>query len=118
MKRRGFMQTLATLMPISTVHWSAGDQRLKRKHGLLTLEGHRAHKRATGETLHVFVNGEDVTTAAYEANDIEGYALVYCRDPEHHRDYTARGFKHLGTSGGACRMHLTGDVVIVPGPDL
>jgi hypothetical protein len=86
-----------------------------QRHGLLTIESHMAHKRITGEKLHVYVDGVDVTRNAYEANDVEGYALVFCSDERDHRDWTKQGHRHIGGDGGACRMRLTGHVVIAPG---
>ena len=86
-----------------------------RKYGRVTVDGHRAHLQATGEDLHVYVNGVEAM-AVCEADDVEGYAIVFCTDAKDHRDWTQAGAIHLGDGGGACRMRLTGQVVIAPGP--
>lgn len=87
-----------------------------RKYGRLTVDGHRAHQQLTGESLHVYLDGVEVK-GGYEADDVEGYVLVFCRDEQDHRDWTKQGHMHIGgDGGGACRMRLTGNVVIAPGP--
>lgn len=98
--------------------FSLARQPTGRKFGLLSVDGHRAHKLTTGETLRVWVNGCDVTRECHEADDTAGYALVYCRDSAAHRDLAARGAMHVGADGGVCDLRLTGDVVIAPGPPL
>lgn len=82
-------------------------------YGKLTITGHRAHKRITGQDLHVWVDG-DVTARCYEADDISGYALVYCEDEDEHRDWRRSGRKHLNAHA-ACRLQVRGTVVIAPG---
>lgn len=91
-----------------------------KKYGLLTANGHRAHKAMTGETLHVYVDGVDVTSSCFEVDDVEGYALIFCRDEQEHRRWDAKGAKHIdkGHGGRACQMRLTGNVVVAPGADL
>ena len=85
------------------------------KYGCLTVDGHRAHKDLTGENLLVYLDGVEVPSV-YEADDVEGYALVFCRDEQDHRDWTKRGYLHIGGDGGdVCRMRLTGNIVIAPG---
>jgi hypothetical protein len=86
----------------------------RHQFGTLSVDGWRAHKELTGEALEVFVDGVQVTSA-YEASDVDGYVLAYCRDEQHHRDWSAQGHLHIGGDGGACRMRLTGTVVIRPG---
>lgn len=86
-----------------------------RKFGRLTVDGWRAHKSQTGEHLHTYVNGVDVTWSCYESDDVEGYALVYCRDPEHHSYLVQSGALHIGSGSGVCAMRIEGDVVIKPG---
>jgi hypothetical protein len=87
-------------------------------YGRLTVGTHCAHREVTGEYLHVWVNGEDVTDGCYEADDVEGYALVYCRGGRDHADHVPRGARHIDGDGRACRMRLTGAVVIAPGAPL
>lgn len=50
-----------------------------RKYGLMTVEGHTAHRARTGEFLRVLVDGKDVTSRCLRANDRRGYALCYRR---------------------------------------
>ena len=85
--------------------------RRARKIGCMTIDGWRAHLRLTGEHLLVFVDGVDVTDVCYEADDILGYALVFCRDRQAHQDWTARDAMHLGADGDSvCKLRLTGRV--------
>jgi hypothetical protein len=87
-----------------------------RRYGCITVAGHTAHRQVTGETLHVYVHGIDVTRDCHEADDVEGYARVFCRDEVHHRDLMARGARHLASDHyGACEFMLRGHVVIRPG---
>lgn len=88
------------------------------KFGRLTVEGHRAHRATTGEDLHVYFNGRDVTRSCFEADDRAGYVKLFCRDRVSHEDWTAQGAIHIGPGGGACRVFLRGDVVISPGEKL
>ena len=93
----------------------------RKRYGLLTVDGHRAHAAATGEHLHVYLDGVDVTRNCYEADDVAGYVLVYCRDEREHKRLDATGALHVTPDGGecgACRLHVRGDVVIAPGPKL
>ena len=46
------------------------------KVGHLDVDGHRRHLERTGEFLHVFLDGEDVTQRCVEA-DTAGWALVF-----------------------------------------
>ena len=121
MKRRELLQTMAGLGVTGTTVRTWPDERwMKRaKHGRLTVEGHRAHQRLTGETLHVFVHGIDVTRSSFEADDAEGYVLLYCRDHDQHKDLTAKGAIHIGRDGAACSMRIDSDtVMIVSGPEI
>jgi hypothetical protein len=89
-----------------------------KKYGVLTVEGHIGHKQATGETLHVYLDGVDITGSSYWADDVSGEVRLYCRDAEHHRQLDAKGALHMDGGGGVCRMLLKGHVVIAPGPRL
>lgn len=90
-----------------------------RTYGVLTVEGHIAHKKQTGEDLHVYLDGKDVTTSCYEASDVDGYVKLFCRDPQHHVALDRQGAIHLGGDGlGVCQMRLDGRVVIAPGAKL
>ena len=81
-----------------------------RKIGCLTVESHRAHMLNTGENLHVYLDGVELQKV-YEADDIEGYELIYCRDPDTHRDMTRRGAVHLRSDGsGVCRLRVNGNI--------
>jgi anaerobic selenocysteine-containing dehydrogenase len=92
-----------------------------RRYGVLSVDGHTAHKQSTGETLHVRLDGVDVTKQCYEACDgPEGYVKVYCRDQEHHKSLDAKGARHVDphSHAGACRLMVRGTVTITPGPEL
>lgn len=112
MDRRNLFKTLAGIVAGGSA--AVVLKAVPRKYGCLTIDGHRNHLRATGENLRVYVNGINATHC-YEADDVEGYALVFCSDPKDHKDWSARGHKHIRGDGKACRMRLTGDVVIRPG---
>ena len=81
-----------------------------RKIGCLTVESHRAHMLNTAENLHVYLDGDELQKV-YEADDIEGYALIYCGDPDTHRDMTRRGATHRRSDGsGVCRLRVNGNI--------
>jgi hypothetical protein len=110
MNRRDVLKSVAalvgaTVLPVAPV----------RKYGRLTIAGHRHHLEATGQDLHVYVDGVEAVSC-YEADDVDGYALVFCRDPEQHRAGVQAGHLHIGGDGHACRLRLTGHVVFTPGP--
>lgn len=84
--------------------------------GRLTVDGHRAHQRATGELLRVYLDGHDVTDRCCEADDTIGVVRLYCYDRVAHRWDVARGALHEAVGGGGCCIHrLSGDVLIVAG---
>ena len=90
-----------------------------RQYGHLTVDAHHWHLRQTGETLHIWAQGVDVTRNCYEANDVEDYALVYCLDETHHRDRRASGHQHIDVAWQRpCRLRIEGGIVIVPGDPL
>lgn len=84
-----------------------------RRYGRLTVDGWHAHQRATGEHLLVFVDGEDVTDDCYEADDVEGYALIFCRDADLHKQWERKGALHV-RDGHVCRVEVRGRVEIRP----
>lgn len=112
MNRRELFKTLsAAVVTLGAIAVSAEP----KKYGRVTVDGHRAHLRTTGETLHVYVDGHEAR-GCYEADDVEGYALVFCTDPDHHRDWTKGGSRHhTRDRSGVCKMRVTGRVVIAPG---
>lgn len=85
-----------------------------KKYGCITVASHTAHQRLTGENLRVYVDGVEVNSC-YEADDVKGYAKVFCRDEQDHEDWTAKGHLHAKTDHCVCEFYLTGDVVIAPG---
>lgn len=89
-----------------------------RKYGRLTVEGHIGHRKITGETLHVYYKNADITGSCCEADDVEGYAIVFCRDEQHHREWTATGAIHVGDHAAVCKLRLVGDIRITPGDPL
>ena len=110
MNRRELFQALIGVSAVGAV--CQPTQAVERKYGLLTVQGWRAHQATTGEELAVFLDGLELQHV-YEANDVEGYALVFCRDAEQHRDWTKAGHLHV-RGDGACRLRLTGHVSIRP----
>jgi hypothetical protein len=112
--RREFAQRVAGVSVAASL---AAAGRSVKKYGALDVEGHLAHRRTTGEYLRVTVDGIDVTESCHYANDVEGVALIYCRDPVAHWQWDAKGAVHVNRdSGGACVLRLQGHVVIQPGP--
>ena len=83
------------------------------KYGLLTAHGHRAHLEMTGEILRVFLDGEDVTNECVEADDRQGFAVLFVRTRERLSQLVARGAWHVGGSGH--QLHVPGVVAIAPG---
>lgn len=118
MKRREALQTVIGGMlagPVAAAVASAAPT-TAHGYGQLTVEGHRAHLRTTGEFLVTSLDGVDVTRYCYFADDRAGVVEMFCPDREHHRDWTQKGARHVaGDGAGACRMRLTGHVVIQPG---
>jgi hypothetical protein len=110
MDRRDALKSLAALVGATGLTVAP-----VRKYGRLTIAGHRHHLEATGQDLHVYVDGVEALHC-YEADDVDGYALVFCRDPEQHRAGVKAGHLHVGGDGHACRLRLTGHVVFTPGP--
>lgn len=109
MNRRVLLKTvLAGMASVGVVNLPAPSV---PKIGFLDVDGHRAHKNTTGEDLHVFLDGVDVTSNCYEASDVDGFVRVFCSDPVHHKDWTAKGARHVDKgTGGACRLELHGAV--------
>jgi hypothetical protein len=82
---------------------------------LLDVEGWRAHLARTGETLHVYLDGVDVTRGAYRAayfeDGIHGEVNRYTRnaDGQYYRD---------PATGTVASETLTGVLVILPGEEI
>jgi len=116
MKRREMFRAFAGLVGAVRM-WPAGDQRVRHYYGRITVESHLFHQRTTGEILHVFYEGHDVTAHSYEADDSNGYVFMFCPDRENHQDWTKSGAHHLNPNHheDVCRMKLYGRVVIAPG---
>lgn len=81
------------------------------KFGLLTVDGYRAHEMATGRPLQVYLDGVKVTDRCVEANDIEGYVVLYCQDKVNHDWAVQKGGLHVN-GNGTCLLHIRGDVNI------
>lgn len=112
MNRRDLLKTLCGAATVAAVSVP-----VVKKYGRLTIEGHRHHLHSTGETLRVYVDGVEALKC-YEADDVEGYALVFCTDPETHRAGVKAGHLHIGENNSVCKLRLTGHVVIAPGAPL
>ena len=111
MIRRSFVASLMALVGASTVSVEAKPKRF----GRLTTEGFWLHKRLTGEDLHVYLNGLEVTSQWFAADDVDGFVDVWCLDAREHAELDAQGAVHLGVSGRhACAMRVRGTVVIRP----
>lgn len=112
MKRRELFKAMTAMITLGAAGHGGAEQ---PKYGCMTVDGHRAHREITGENLHVYLDGMEVQ-GCYEADDIDGYALVWCQDSDQHRDWTKRGSRHIAADrGGACRMRLTGNITMRPG---
>jgi len=84
-----------------------------KKFGRLTITSHRQHLEATGETLHVWIDGEDVTHCCCEANDYDGTVEIIARNNDLYRR-----FGPLGEMVGPRHVRLRGVVKIAPGKPL
>lgn len=111
MKRRDFVKA-AFAVPASVI---AKPSRV-RKYGRLGVEAHTAHTSTTGEFLHVYLDGVDVTDSCHMADDVAGEVVLFCRDRDEHRRWDAKGALHVGDDGRVCRLRLNGNVVMKPGP--
>lgn len=89
------------------------------RYGRIDIERHRAHRAETGETLHVYLDGVDVTRDCYLADDTRGTVHLICRDEARHQLH-GTGRAHLDPKNlhDACRLHRRGRVVIAPGDPL
>lgn len=122
MKRRDLLKSFAGLATAGTAYQTSMRTINPfglpvKKYGIVTVESHVAHAKTTGEHLHVFVDGHDVTRMCCYADDEAGYVILYCQDPEEHKRLDRRGAKHLDSNRiSVCRLRLDGAVVIVPGP--
>ena len=112
MNRRNVFKSLLGMLGICSV---ASMTSAPKKYGRLTVQGHRHHLASTGENLLVYVDGQEVLSC-YEADDVEGYALAFCRDPQDHRHHVKAGHLHIGADGDACRVRLVGQVEFRPAP--
>lgn len=72
--RRSLLGFLITMPVAASVSRSIAPKR----YGYLDVSLHCGHFNATGETLHVYLNGKDVTRQCREANDIVGYVILFC----------------------------------------
>jgi hypothetical protein len=80
------------------------------KYGLLTVGRHQDHLNRTGETLHVYLDGEDVTQQCIIANDVVGYVQRFVHtDDGHVKIAWHDGEPH------PLKSYTRGDVVIQPG---
>lgn len=82
-----------------------------RKYGLISVETHHAHRQRTGEDLHTYLDGEDVTRWTNLCNDAEGWvdliAFLKGADP-------ARWLQRGGQYVGDATIRVYGNVVIAP----
>lgn len=77
----------------------------------------KAHRAETGEQLHVYYNGTDITERCNQADDLLGYAMVFCNDPLHHNPLVTTGKHHAHPDDYKiiCRHRLQGQITIKPG---
>lgn len=104
----------ATTAALATSPRTAAAVGSRHRYGLVTVESHYQHLKATGEFLRVYVHGVDITSRCFEADDIKGYAMTYCGDQLRHEDYAKDGPAHLGLSGNACEMRIIQEIEIRP----
>lgn len=108
--RREFLSNVALTALACGVNTNPTPQ----KYGCIDTYAHESHKRLTGETLHVYLDGEDVTAYCAEADDIKGYVIVYAKDERQFAQWRNQG----GYYEGGRRFMVDGDVVIKPGAQL
>lgn len=116
--RRGFLG-LAVVAPLGLTCES------RSRVGHLDVHGHRRHLARTGETLHVYVDGVDVTHRCAEADDERDYAIVLCTDSVAHSAVDRGHRMHCAYEPTfdrtnwvpmrACQHRLVGCVEIRPG---
>jgi len=108
--RRGFFGLVAKATAAVGVSAAAVDTvaPVSRIPFVLDVDGHRRHLELHGETLHVLVNGVDVTRTAFWASVPTGEVFVFKRDVD------GRHFIDPYT-GTAAKELLRGVVSIVPG---
>lgn len=73
-------------------------------YGPMDVDRWMRHEAATGERLHVFLDGQDVTSRCYFSDDTAGEVHLYKWDEPGHILF-----------GGAMREVLHGHVVMIPG---
>jgi hypothetical protein len=83
-----------------------------KKYGRLDVHGHRAHLQTTGEFLHTWLDGVDVTGDCRDADDVCGVVHIVARQHADVRRWQKAG--GLMVSGRI--FELRGDVIIAPGP--
>jgi len=77
---------------------------------VLTVSGWQRHWRTTGEYLHVWLDGMDVTSECCYADDEHGLVEVFLRD--------ANGKFHLDEiTHDVAKLVVHGKVEIKPGPE-
>lgn len=86
----------------------------KKRYGLIGVGEHTRHQTATGEFLHVYLNGEDVTACCNEADDVNGFVVLYPKDGAMLDRLLANGGRYIGER----RVQVFGDVAIRPGAPL
>jgi hypothetical protein len=106
MNRRQALKSLVSAVPAGAMGVAVAGQ--PRKYGLLTVEGYTQHQDITGERLHVWLDGEDVTHRCCEADDINGYVVLQARTKDEHAKWAARGVHR----GGPWAVEVHGNVVI------
>ena len=112
MNRRQAFKTLAALVPAAAVTSVAAST--PKKYGHVTLETHIRHKALTGEDLHVWLDGEDVTRYCRFADDGAGVVNLIATDESQFRRWHAKG----GIYVDRWEMEVRGNVLIAPGVNL
>jgi len=119
MTRRELLGTLVTIAALPAALAAAEP----RRYGRLTMDGWLRHKGLTGEVLHVYLDGVDVTKRCFEAHDRLNYVRLWCRDEVNHDWRCADGYQHriqqlkFDEPGQpkACTLFVEGRVEIRPG---
>ena len=86
-----------------------------RRYGRLTIEAHYRHRALTGEILHAFLDGEDVTRWTVEADDRAGWVVLVALNGAPIEAWLAKG----GYYAGDAHVRIDGrEVLIRPGAPL
>jgi hypothetical protein len=106
MNRRQMLAALSAVVPVAAI----GTPHKHKKYGRVTVEGHLRHKCLTGEDLHVWLDGEDITSMCALADDVEGYVEIVAKDGNTVQRMVLKGGRYVSDAF----IGVRGDVAIAP----